>query len=144
MNPKATVVQGEIGGIVLLVPAPRRERSSFSLESRSSNKTPGLEGKEVRRGRSPCRVDQLPRRRDNSTSQKIRNLNARLDAINTGTSAPITVDALIRQTEPPFTQRIMRARVSSRFKLPTQLEVYEGKMDPIDHLDSYKNLMSLQ
>ncbi|GFY81039.1 hypothetical protein Acr_01g0008480 [Actinidia rufa] len=38
----------------------------------------------------------------------------------------------------------MRTKVSSRFKLPTQLGVYEGKTDPIDHLDSYKNMMSLQ
>ena len=31
----------------------------------------------------------------------------------------------------------MRTRVSSRFK-------YEGMIDPMDHLDSYKNLMTLQ
>ncbi|XP_057489431.1 uncharacterized protein LOC130775304 [Actinidia eriantha] len=79
-----------------------------------------------------------------STSQKIRDLDARLDAINTGVGVPITVDTLVRQTEPPFTERILRARVSSRFKLPTQLGIYEGKTDPMDHLDSYKSLMSLQ
>ncbi|GFS36396.1 hypothetical protein Acr_00g0045730 [Actinidia rufa] len=38
----------------------------------------------------------------------------------------------------------MRVKVSSKFKPPSQLGVYEGKTDPIDHLDSYKNLMSLQ
>ncbi|GFS40406.1 hypothetical protein Acr_00g0068340 [Actinidia rufa] len=38
----------------------------------------------------------------------------------------------------------MRTRVSSRFKLPTQLRVYEGKTDPMDHLNSYKSLMALQ
>ncbi|GFS46031.1 hypothetical protein Acr_00g0099710 [Actinidia rufa] len=38
----------------------------------------------------------------------------------------------------------MRTRVSSRFKLPTQLGVYKGKTDPMDHLDSYKCLMALQ
>ena len=76
--------------------------------------------------------------------KKIRDLNARLDAINTGAGVPVTVDALIKQTEPLFTRRVMRARVSSKFKLPTQLGVYEGKMDPMDHLNSYKSLMSLQ
>ncbi|GFZ16797.1 hypothetical protein Acr_26g0000670 [Actinidia rufa] len=79
-----------------------------------------------------------------STSQKIQDLDSRLDAINTGTNAPMTVDILIRQTEPPFTERILRARISSKFKLPTQLGIYEGKTDPMDHLDSYKSLMSLQ
>ncbi|GFZ12739.1 hypothetical protein Acr_23g0011240 [Actinidia rufa] len=48
-------------------------------------------------------------------------MDARLDAINTGGGVPVTVDTLVRQTEPPFTERILRARVSSRFKLPTQL-----------------------
>ncbi|GFY92808.1 hypothetical protein Acr_08g0012040 [Actinidia rufa] len=57
---------------------------------------------------------------------------------------PVTVDTLIKQTEPPFTERILRARISSKFKLPTQLGIYEGKTDPMDHLDSYKSLMSLQ
>ena len=54
------------------------------------------------------------------------------------------MDALIRQTEPHFTERVMRVRVSSRFKLPSQLGDYEGKTDHIDHLESYKNLMMLQ
>ncbi|GFY91372.1 hypothetical protein Acr_07g0015680 [Actinidia rufa] len=96
-----------------------------------------------RRGRSPRRDDHV-RTRDKSTSQKIRDLDARLDAINAGVGAPVTVDTLIKQTEPPFTKRILRARISSKFKLPTQLGIYEGKTDPMDHLDSYKSLMSLQ
>ncbi|GFY87329.1 hypothetical protein Acr_05g0009680 [Actinidia rufa] len=78
------------------------------------------------------------------TTQKIKDLDARIDAINTDACAPVTVDNLIRQTKPPFTERVMRIRVSSKFKLPTQIMVYEGKTDPMDHLDSYMNLMSLQ
>ena len=38
----------------------------------------------------------------------------------------------------------MTTKVSSKFKLLTQHRVYEGKTDPMDHLNSYKNLMSLQ
>ncbi|GFY82290.1 hypothetical protein Acr_02g0005300 [Actinidia rufa] len=41
-------------------------------------------------------------------------------------------------------KRVLRTRISSKFKLPTQLGIYEGKTDPMDHLDSYKSLMSLQ
>ncbi|GFZ06762.1 hypothetical protein Acr_18g0009320 [Actinidia rufa] len=72
---------------------------------------------EARRGRSPHRGDHIEAR-NKSTSQKIRDLDARLDAINTGTNAP--------------------------FKLPAQLGIYEGKTDQMDHLHSYKSLMSLQ
>ncbi|GFY95446.1 hypothetical protein Acr_10g0008310 [Actinidia rufa] len=38
----------------------------------------------------------------------------------------------------------MKVKVSSKFKLSSQLGVYEGKIDPMDHLDSYKNLMMFQ
>ncbi|GFY97524.1 hypothetical protein Acr_12g0000650 [Actinidia rufa] len=88
-------------------PSPSRcERSSSSLESKSSRRTPKVKDEEVRRrGRSPRHENQVPRRRDRSTTQKIRDLDAHIDAINTGASAPITVDALIRQTDPPFTER---------------------------------------
>ncbi|GFZ10627.1 hypothetical protein Acr_22g0000250 [Actinidia rufa] len=97
----------------------RRQAPSSSLREKSSSessKTPTRS----RRGRSPRRGDHV-RARDKSTSQKIRDLDARLDAINTGAGAPVTVDTLIKQTEPPFTERILRARISSKFKLPTQL-----------------------
>ncbi|GFZ02207.1 hypothetical protein Acr_15g0008150 [Actinidia rufa] len=69
---------------------------------------------------------------------------AQIDAIDTGVKAPIIVDALIRQTELPFTERLMRVKVSSKFKLPPQLGIYAGKKDLMDHLDLFKNLMLLQ
>ncbi|GFS43666.1 hypothetical protein Acr_00g0086310 [Actinidia rufa] len=97
-----------------------------------SNVRPGADtpGEKTRKkGRSPRRTHRAHRHHD---------------AINYGINAPVTVNALIRQIEPPFIERVMRVRVSSRFKLPSQLEVYKGKTNLIDHLDSYKNLMILQ
>ncbi|GFS31666.1 hypothetical protein Acr_00g0018540 [Actinidia rufa] len=120
----------------------RRQAPNSSLREKSSSESSKTLTRS-RRGMSPYRDDHI-RARDKSTSQKIRDLDARLDAINNGTNAPVTVDTLIRQTEPPFTRRVLRARISSKFKLPTQLGIYEGKTDPMDHLDSYKCLMSLQ
>ncbi|GFZ17391.1 hypothetical protein Acr_26g0006610 [Actinidia rufa] len=121
----------------------RRRAPSPSLRERSSSSESSQTRSRVRRGRSPRRGDHT-KARDKSTSQKIRDLDARLDAINTGTNAPVTVDTLVRQTDPPFTERVLGARISSKFKLPTQLGIYEGKTDPMDHLDSYKSLMPLQ
>ncbi|GFS33858.1 hypothetical protein Acr_00g0030910 [Actinidia rufa] len=110
-------------------PVPGIERSRHSSRSRG-------------RSNNPVRHQQKARRREgggvlietigsghetNPPRKKFRDLDARLDAINTGTSAPVTVDTLIKQTEPPFTERILRARISSKFKLPAQLGIYEGK-----------------
>ncbi|GFY95691.1 hypothetical protein Acr_10g0010760 [Actinidia rufa] len=111
-----------------------------SARSRRQSTSEETKGRE----RSPRQDDLRYKHRDKSTTQKIKDLNAQIDTINTCTNAPITVDSLIKQTEPPFTDRKMRVKVSSKFKLPSQLGVYEGKTDPMDHLDSYKNLMSLQ
>ncbi|GFY97621.1 hypothetical protein Acr_12g0001620 [Actinidia rufa] len=121
----------------------RRRAPSPSLRERSSSSESSQTRARVRRVRSPHRGDQIEAR-NKSTSQKIRELDAQLDAINTGTNAPVTVDTLVRQTDPPFTERVLRARISSKFKLSTQLGIYEGKTDPMDHLDSYKSLMFLQ
>ncbi|GFY88793.1 hypothetical protein Acr_06g0007330 [Actinidia rufa] len=81
----------------------RRRASSPSLRERSSSSESSQTRARVRRGRSPHRGDQIEAR-NKSTSQKIRDLDARLDAINTGTNALVTVDTLVRQTDPPFTE----------------------------------------
>ncbi|GFZ19322.1 hypothetical protein Acr_28g0000270 [Actinidia rufa] len=104
----------------------RRRAPSPSLRERSSSSESSQTRSRVRKGMSPHRGDHTEAR-DKSTSQKIRDLDARLDAINTGTNAPVTVDTLVRQTDPPFTERVLGARISSKFKLPTQLGIYEGK-----------------
>ncbi|GFZ18422.1 hypothetical protein Acr_27g0001610 [Actinidia rufa] len=93
----------------------RRRAPSPSLRERSSSSESSQTQSRVRKGRSPRRGDHTEAR-DKSTSQ----------------------------TDPPFTERVLGARISSKFKLPTQLSIYEGKTDPMDHLDSYKILMSLQ
>ncbi|GFY92557.1 hypothetical protein Acr_08g0009530 [Actinidia rufa] len=60
-------------------------------------------------------------------------------------AAPVPdIERSRHSNQPPFTERVLRARISSKFKFPAQLGVYEGKTDPMDHLDSYKSLMSLQ
>ena len=64
-------------------------------------------------------------------------LDTKINAINIGENILVTVDTLISQIEPPFTKRVMRTRVSSKFKLLSQLIVYEGKTDPMNHLDLY-------
>ncbi|GFY84995.1 hypothetical protein Acr_03g0017690 [Actinidia rufa] len=121
------------------------QRNPILFELRSSSGTHDMDNEDTkRRRRLPHRGNRAPECRDRSTTQKIQNLDAWINAINNGPSALVTVDALIRQTEPPFTERVIRTRVSSRFKLPTQIGVYERKTNPMDNLDSYKNLMTLQ
>ncbi|GFS45221.1 hypothetical protein Acr_00g0094950 [Actinidia rufa] len=125
--------------------ADRSRHAHRSGNQDSYNSHSASQGHSTRRWeRSPRRDDQAHRRGDKSTTQNIKDLDARIDAINIGMKAPVTMDALIRQTKLLFKVRVMKVRVSSKFKLPSQLKVYEGKANPMDHLDSYNNLMMLQ
>ncbi|GFS43540.1 hypothetical protein Acr_00g0085640 [Actinidia rufa] len=142
MPPTTTPIQKEANRSCL---SHKSKKSPIVLESQSFSQTHDMNGEEARRrGKSPHRDDQKYRHRDKSITQKIKDMDTRIDAINTGAHAPIIVDALIKQTEPPFIDRVMRVRVSSKFKLPSHLRAYERKTDPMDHLDSYNNLMLLQ
>ncbi|XP_038976592.1 uncharacterized protein LOC120107395 [Phoenix dactylifera] len=46
-------------------------------------------------------------------------------------------------TRSPFSQQIEEEPVPPRFKMP-QVEPYNGRTDPLDHLESYRALMALQ
>ncbi|GFY95627.1 hypothetical protein Acr_10g0010120 [Actinidia rufa] len=54
---------------------------------------------------NPGCLAELPTQKDGSITQKIKDLDARIDAINTGTNVLVTVDTLIKQTKPLFTER---------------------------------------
>ncbi|GFZ21709.1 granulin repeat cysteine protease family protein [Actinidia rufa] len=93
----------------------RRRAPSLSIRERSSSSESSQTRSRVKRGEAPAEAI-IPRRETNPP----------------------------RRTDPPFTEEVLGARISSKFKLPTQLGIYEGKTDPMDHLDLYKSLMSLQ
>ncbi|GFY93431.1 hypothetical protein Acr_08g0018270 [Actinidia rufa] len=94
----------------------RRRAQSPSLHDSSSSESSNTpaESEEARRGRSPHRDDRI-KARNKSTSQKTAVHREDIEGSNF-----IEVQA------------------------PAQLGIYEGKIDPMDHLDSYKSLMSLQ
>ncbi|GFY87157.1 hypothetical protein Acr_05g0007960 [Actinidia rufa] len=116
------------------VPDIERSRHSNRSEDRSHNVST-----ERARGRLRAPSSSL-REKSSSESSKTPTRSRRGRSPHRGDH----IRARDKQTEQPFTGRILRARISSKFKLPTQLGIYEGKTDPMDHLDSYKSLMSLQ
>ena len=48
-----------------------------------------------------------------SANHKFKDLDALINAINTGINAPVIVHVLKTQIEPPLTERVMGVRVSS-------------------------------
>ena len=56
--------------------------------------------------------------------------------------APVSMDALVQQTESPFTARVLHFPLHAKFRMP-QIETFDGTKDPVDHLNTYKNQMEL-
>ena len=53
-----------------------------------------------------------------------------------------SMDALVQQTESPFTIAVLHFPFPAKFRMP-QIEVFDGTKDPVDHLNTYKNQMEL-
>ena len=56
--------------------------------------------------------------------------------------APVSMDALVQQTESPFIARVLHFPLPTKFRM-TQIETFDGTKNPIDHLNTYKNKMEL-
>ena len=56
--------------------------------------------------------------------------------------APDTMDTLVQQTESLFTAEVLHFPLPAKFRMP-QVEAFDGVIDPVDHLNTYKNQMEL-
>ena len=52
--------------------------------------------------------------------------------------APVSMDALVQQTESSFTAEVLHFPLPTKFRMP-QIEAFNGMKDPVDHLNTYKN-----
>ena len=52
------------------------------------------------------------------------------------------MDALVQQTESPFTTGVLHFPLPAKFRIP-HIEAFEGTKDPVDHLNTYKTQMEL-
>ena len=56
--------------------------------------------------------------------------------------APISMDALVQQTESPFMAGVLHFPLPAKFRM-SQIEAFDGTKDLVDHLHTYKNQMEL-
>ena len=56
--------------------------------------------------------------------------------------APVSMDALVQQTESLLKAGVLHFPLPAKFKMP-QIETFDGTKDPVDHLNTYKNQMEL-
>ena len=53
------------------------------------------------------------------------------------------LNELVHQMDSPFTAPVTSFPLPTKFHM-SQIEAYDGSMDPLDHLESFKTLMHLQ
>lgn len=53
------------------------------------------------------------------------------------------LDEMVKKTDSPFNARILECPLPSKFLLP-QLESFDGLMDPLDHIITFKMTLCLQ
>ena len=56
--------------------------------------------------------------------------------------ALVSMDALVQQTESPFTVGVLHFPLPPKFRIP-QIKTFDGTKVPIDHLNTYKNQIEL-
>ena len=56
--------------------------------------------------------------------------------------APVSMDALVQQTESPFTAGVLHFPLPAKLRMP-KIKTFDGTKDPVDHLNTYKNKMEL-
>ena len=56
--------------------------------------------------------------------------------------APVSMDALVQQTESPFTARVLHFPLPAKSRMP-QIETFDGTKNLVDQLNTYKNQMEL-
>ena len=81
---------------------------------------------------------------ERSWEQRFRNIQQELGHMKEAVKgrALVSMDALVQQTESPFTAGVLHFPFPEKFRMP-QVETFDGMKDPIDHLNTYKNQMEL-
>ena len=84
------------------------------------------------------------RNEERSWEQRFRDIQQEISHMKVAVKGrtPASMDALVQQTESPFTVGVLHFPLPAKFRMP-QIKTFEGTKDPINHLNTYKNQMEL-
>ena len=96
------------------------------------------------REHDPYQPPKGDRNEERSWEQRFRDIQQEISHIKVWVKgrAPLSMDVLVQQTESPFTAGVLHFPLPAKFRM-LQIETVDETKDPIDHLNTYKNLMEL-
>ena len=125
-----------------------REGETSHTKEHDPYQPPGEDRNEERHGRNN-KVDgpvlYWQETEERSWEQRFRDIQQEISHMKEAIKgrAPISMDALVQQTESPFTTGVLHFPLPVKFRM-LQIKAFDGTKDPIDHLNTYKNQMELQ
>ena len=75
----------------------------------------------------------------------MKNMRKELDEVKNAMNGKIAInlDGIIKMADLPFTTSVLECPLPPKFRLP-QLEVCDGTKNPLDHIGTFKTILSLQ
>ncbi|XP_058092608.1 uncharacterized protein LOC131239065 [Magnolia sinica] len=77
------------------------------------------------------------------SAQELSNKIQTLEKKQPSSSVIVVVQAMMEETEPPFTSTIMDEVMPQRFRIPLVIQ-YSGSGDPSEHVEAYRSWMQIQ
>lgn len=74
--------------------------------------------------------------------QELHSLMKKYEEMAKKMGASLSVDQLLTSTDLPYNAEVMAAPLPPKFKV-TQMEMYDGSKDPLEHLETFKAYMTL-
>ena len=65
-----------------------------------------------------------------------------LDEVKSTMTVAVNLDGMLKRTNSPFITKVLECPLPLKFKLP-QLEVYDSRKDPLDHISAFKTILDL-
>ena len=74
----------------------------------------------------------------------MKNMGKELDEVKNAMKGNIVInlDGMIKRTDSPFIASVLECPLPPKIRL-SQLEVYDGTKDPLDHIGSFKTILNL-
>ena len=112
---------------------------------KNSNASPMWHNRDDGEYHNPSNSKATSKRTRQTTPDKDQMMEAmrkELDEVKSTMTAAINLDGMLNRTNSPFTTKVLECPLPLKFKLP-QLEVYESRKDPLDHISAFKTILDL-
>uniref|UniRef100_A0A2N9IVR3 Retrotransposon gag domain-containing protein n=1 Tax=Fagus sylvatica TaxID=28930 RepID=A0A2N9IVR3_FAGSY len=144
----ANIQEGEVQ---IPIPDQNGGEGPHNEEGGNQNRDQNDEGSSANQNRVPCPSQVAEPTRSTADArvakleEELKEMREQMKEMKSQVKAKAAknLDMLIHRSESPFTKRVDKYLLPTKFKVP-QLETFDGLKDPLDYLDSFRTIIRLQ